>query len=73
MSDEQLKAARRKLDELQESFARVGRELEAIRQEPAAGSKADRINALYDEANEHAPPPATKLWELHWAIYPILR
>ncbi|KAA6230394.1 hypothetical protein [Chlorobium phaeovibrioides] len=45
-----MKAARRKLDERQGEFSRIARDLDAIRQDTTPGSRADRINALYDEA-----------------------
>lgn len=50
MSNEQLKAARQRQAELQNDLTRVAGELEAIRQDTTPGSRADRINALYDEA-----------------------
>jgi len=49
MSNEHAAEARRQLAELQDEFSRVSRELEVLRQDTAPGSKADRINALYDE------------------------
>lgn len=52
MSNETLMEARRKLDSLQEDFSRVTRDLEAIWQDTTLGSRADRINALYDEAGQ---------------------
>lgn len=49
---EDTRETRRRMDELQARFSEIGRELEAIRQDTTPGSKADRINALYDEAGE---------------------